>query len=137
MRPFSRPVPSRPVHRERERAPDPGDPFHAIEHARRVLRRGYADRYQAATGEPWMSEAAHHESIGIVAAWCVSQASPEDAAMRALDGFFGSDRTARHRWPWRFLAEDPGSWAAQSTSPTSTTTTALEMALQAANVEDF
>ena len=68
------------------------------------LVRGYRDRFEAATGSPWMSLDANRRQIVAVARWL--DVSGTDIA-RWLDAWFGDEWAKAHRWPWKHAAKDP------------------------------
>lgn len=86
-----------------------------VEVARRALIRLYAERYQRETTDAWMGASGQADRISVVAAWCVTERDPADAARRVVDGAFATERLRPHRWPWRYIAEDPAKYAAAST----------------------
>lgn len=112
----TRPDPTRPDRRESESARDAFDSQQArVEAARSELVRAYAERYQRETNDAWMSASGQADRISAVAVWCASTSDPVDAARRVVDGAFATERWARHRWPWKYIAEDPAACAAAST----------------------
>lgn len=116
----SRPVPARPgnsspdgdAHRARAREASSNssngqspDPYH-------LLIRGYCERYERETGEPWMSAAANQQQIREVARWVEARAAkghePQDSVTELLDAFFTDSWARSKSWPWKALAKDPG-----------------------------
>ncbi len=95
-------------------------PTDAMERARKLLERGYRERYERATampghekGEPWMSASANQEAIRTVAAFCVGSGGELELVVDAvLDGYFARADLRASRWPWRYLAENPGRYLA-------------------------
>lgn len=117
----SRPDPSHPVMGESGSALAAfDDAITPIERARSALTRFYADRYQRETRDAWMGASGNADRITTAAAWCATQPDPIDAARRVVDGAFATERFARHRWPWKYIAEDPAACAAASTAPHTT-----------------
>lgn len=91
-----------------------------IETARRLLVSGYQQRFEARTGQPWMSAASVGRAIDSVAVWCVAAAGAEPVeatVSKLLDGVFADEtpRFVNERWPLRWVAEDPGKWTAPPT----------------------
>lgn len=128
---YARQIPSRPDQSRTDQREDIYS-LARVEVARSALRQGYAKRYRAETNDAWMGESACSGWIGSVAAWCASTGDPEAAAERVLDGAFANEQLARKRWPWAWIAQDPAAYAAASTEPLSSTTSASQMALDAA-----
>ncbi len=84
-----------------------------------LLRSGYAQRYEAKLQDAWMSEAANRAEIQHVAAWAERQAELRSQAVpEVVDGFldalFGIERLRKHRWPWKWVAEDPAKILAEA-----------------------
>lgn len=79
-----------------------------------ALRSGYGRRYQAHAGDAWLTSAQADQHVKRVAAWCRAQPAPLEAAERVLDGTFAHEPWKRHRWPWKFIAEDPALTASRS-----------------------
>jgi hypothetical protein len=116
--PVPLPVPSQrsPSSSASESARDAFDSHQArVEAARTELVRSYAERYQRETHDAWMGASGQADRITTAAVWCASTADPIDAARRVVDGAFATERWARHRWPWKYIAEDPAACAAAST----------------------
>ncbi|MCA9608705.1 MAG: hypothetical protein KC619_24040 [Myxococcales bacterium] len=91
-----------------------GGPGAAVEEARRLLRDGYAERFRRETGDGWQGSSGNRGYIDDVAAYVVETGRGDLAGrVRAiLDGYFGGrPDLARLRWPWKYLAEDPGRYA--------------------------
>lgn len=137
--PASRPVPSHPIP-DRSGEADPGlvarapvsaprrsrstskreTPLEPVETARRLVMRGYGERFELALGEPWMGASAVAQAIDTIAAWCVAAArggALEPVVDRLLDGAFASERLRENRWPLRWVAEDPGRYATAPSAP--------------------
>lgn len=79
-----------------------------------ALRTGYMRRYQAATRDAWLTSARDDAEVKRAAAWCRAQEAPAEAAERFLDGAFAHQPWSKSRWPWKWLAEDPGLTASRS-----------------------
>jgi hypothetical protein len=119
-RPVARPpvsgaTPARPP-KPRSR-PSPLEPLEA---ARRLVIAGYGARFEHATREPWMGASAAGQALDTVAAWCVAAArggALEPIVDRLLDGAFAASNLRDHRWPLRWVAEDPGRYATAPSAP--------------------
>jgi hypothetical protein len=90
--------------------------------ARRLLRNGYDRRYRERFGEPFFSWDAVHSYVRDVIKYCVDagEAELERRVDAALDGFFARDDEVcvRQRYPWKYLAERPGAYAAEGRGET-------------------
>lgn len=85
-----------------------------------ALRTGYARRYEHEVRDAWLTHARDDAELRRVAMWCRAQPRPHEAAERFLDGAFGGGAPSswrKNRWPWKWLAEDPGRTAGLSTIP--------------------
>lgn len=86
-----------------------------------LLRVGYQRRYEREVGDAWMRHARDDEHVKRAAAWARTQPDPKAAVERFLDGAFTDvprrdgqpDSWRTQRWPWRWIAEDPGRTAAR------------------------
>lgn len=95
-----------------------------------LLRAGYGERYETHTGDAWMSAGANHTHIERVATWCERQAELRskpvaDVVTEWLDALFGIERLRKHRWPWKWAAEDPAKVLAESVAAEPPRTTAF------------
>lgn len=81
------------------------------------MLRAYQSRYERETREPWMGLPRAGQHVDEVLGWVLVQAEPFDACDRLMDAVFQTARFRSARWPWRWIAEDPGAIAATSTAP--------------------
>lgn len=97
----SRPVPSRPDPSRPERERD----ARANQSTKGRLIAGYARRFESATGELWQQAGYAMKHIESVARWLDANDKDPD---QWLDRVFAHEPWRKHRWPWKFVAEDPG-----------------------------
>jgi hypothetical protein len=97
--------------------PCPDDSGDGIETS---LRQGYQRRYHQTVGDAWLTHVSDDQWVKRAASWARSQERPAEAVERFLDGAFGpsvSPSWKRERYPWKWLAENPGRTAARSSKP--------------------
>lgn len=144
-RPADRPPPAgrSPAHGTAEvvslaerRAPTPPsklEPGALADRVRAELLDGYRQRFEGELADAWMGASAAGQHVTTVAAWVVERSArtgedPGAVIDRVLEGYFGREDLRAKRWPWRWLAEDPGRYAAAAVG---TSTADIEAALQA------
>lgn len=110
-----RPVPPT-TERGSERAPESAAriPLPEADPVESALRTGYARRYQAGCRDAWLTSHRDAQDVTRAAAWAKAQPEPMEAVERFLGGAFAHPPWARSRWPWKWLAEDPGLTASRS-----------------------
>jgi hypothetical protein len=114
----TRPDPTRP---ESESAPPNVVEFDAALRRRAEVRgylvRAYQVRYEREARDAWMGLPRAGQHVDEVLAWVLAQAEPFDAIDRLMDAVFETPRFRGRRWPWAWIAEDPGAIVAASTAP--------------------
>lgn len=77
----------------------------------RLLKAGYKQRYEQRTGDAWMAHNANDKKIREVAFYVRNApGEPADIVNEILDGLFANEKAAVERWPWGWLAMDPGKY---------------------------
>lgn len=107
----ARPDPARPDQKREERERDaraPLDSRSSAEQVRGLLIRGYSQRYEKHANDAWVvgSNDAHIRQV--TAYVLAAEGEPQAIVDELLDGYFRDEKRRAARWPWRWLAEDPG-----------------------------
>jgi hypothetical protein len=100
---------------QRARAAVPADPD---TEAQRLLRIGYAKRYEQRTGLLW-TIGTNLKQIRAVAAWCEATSKQQGIPIGNVTGtvlteFFADDGAAKEQWPWGWLSSAPGKYFARN-----------------------
>lgn len=108
------PVPARPdqyqIREEREErdARAPLDSRSSAEQVRGLLIRGYSQRYEKHANDAWVVGSNDPHIRQVTAYVLAAEGEPQAIVDELLDGYFRDEKRRAARWPWRWLAEDPG-----------------------------
>jgi hypothetical protein len=80
----------------------------SAEQVRGLLIRGYSQRYEKHANDAWVVGSNDPHIRQVTAYVLAAEGEPQAIVDELLDGYFRDEKRRAARWPWRWLAEDPG-----------------------------